>query len=95
MVAALAAFRINPLVKEFMFASHASFEQGFAHASSALGLEPCLNLNMRLGEGSGCPIMFGVIDAACAVIKSMGTFEEANIDDEYLEKIREGDNFTV
>jgi len=94
-VAALAASRFDPLVKEFMFASHSSFEQGFAYASLALGIEPCLNLNMRLGEGSGCPIMFGVIDAACAVIRDMGTFEEANIDTQYLDEIRDGDNFTI
>jgi len=95
MVAALAAFRLNPAVKEFMFASHASYEQGFAYAAQALGIEPCLNLNMRLGEGSGCPIMFAVIDAACAVIRDMGTFEQANIDDKYLDEIKDGDNFTI
>ena len=95
MVAALAASRINPVVKDYMLASHASFEQGFAHAAQALGIEPCLNLNMRLGEGSGCPIMFAVIDAACAVMRDMGTFEQANIGDEYLDEVKEGDNFTV
>jgi nicotinate-nucleotide--dimethylbenzimidazole phosphoribosyltransferase len=95
MVAALAASRIDPAVKDYMLASHASYEQGFAHAARALGIEPCLNLNMRLGEGSGCPIMFAVIDAACAVIRDMGTFEQANIGEEYLNEIGEGDNFTV
>ena len=95
MVAALSASRLNPVVKEFMFASHASCEQGFAHAARALGIEPCLNLNMRLGEGSGCPIMFAVIDAACAVIRDMGTFVQANIDAQYLDEIKNGDNFTV
>jgi len=95
MVAALAASRINPVVKEYMFSSHASYEQGFAHAAAALGIEPCLNLNMRLGEGSGCPIMFAVIDAACAVIRDMGTFEQANIDEQYLNEIKEGDNFSI
>jgi len=94
-VAALTASRINPAVKEYMIASHTSYEQGFIHAARALGVEPCLNMNMRLGEGSGCPIMFAVIDAACAVIRDMGTFEQANIDDEYLNVIKEGDNFTV
>jgi len=94
-IAALAASRLNPVVKDYMIASHASYEQGFKHAVKALGIEPCLNLNMRLGEGSGCPIMFAVIDAACAVIRDMGTFEQASIDDKYLDNIREGDNFTV
>jgi nicotinate-nucleotide--dimethylbenzimidazole phosphoribosyltransferase len=95
MVAALAASRINPVVKEFMFASHASYEQGFTYAAQALGIEPYLNLNMRLGEGSGCPVMFAIIDAACTVIRNMGTFEQANIGEEYLNEIREGDNFTI
>jgi nicotinate-nucleotide--dimethylbenzimidazole phosphoribosyltransferase len=94
-VAALTASRLNPVVKEYMLASHSSYEQGSIHAANALGVEPCLNLNMRLGEGSGCPIMFAVIDAACAVIRDMGTFEQANIDDEYLNEVRDGDNFTV
>jgi len=79
MVAALTASRLNPAVKNYMFASHASYEQGFAHAARSLGVEPCLNLNMRLGEGSGCPLMFAVIDAACAIMRDMGTFEQANI----------------
>jgi len=95
MVAALTAFRLNPAVKDFMFASHASYEKGFAYAAQALEIEPCLNLNMRLGEGSGCPIMFAVIDAACAVIRDMGTFEQANIDEKYLNEIKGGDSFTI
>ena len=94
-VAALAASRLNPLVKDYMIASHVSFEHGFMHAALALGIEPCLHLTMRLGEGSGCPIMFAVIDAATAVIRDMGTFEQANISDDYLNEVREGDHFTV
>ena len=95
MVAALVASRLNPLVKEYMFASHASYEQGFTYAEQALGIEAPLNLNMRLGEGSGCPLMFAMIDAACAVIRDMGTFEQANIDEKYLDEIKDGDNFSV
>ncbi|MCL2392722.1 MAG: nicotinate-nucleotide--dimethylbenzimidazole phosphoribosyltransferase [Oscillospiraceae bacterium] len=95
MVAALAAAKLAPAAKEYMFASHASFEHGFVYAAQALGLEPCLNLNMRLGEGSGCPIMFAVIDAACGALRNMGTFAQAEINDEYLENIRIGDKFTV
>jgi len=95
MVAALAAARICPLAKDYMIASHASYEQGFSHAAKALGIEPCLNLSMRLGEGSGCPIMFAVIDAACAMIKNMGTFEQAAIGEEYVNEVKGGDNFTV
>ena len=90
-VAALAAARLNPLAKEYMFASHASFEQGYKHAARALGVKPCLHLNMRLGEGSGCPLMFAVMDAACAIIRDMGTFEDGNIGEEYLEEMKDAD----
>jgi nicotinate-nucleotide--dimethylbenzimidazole phosphoribosyltransferase len=91
MVAALVAARLNPLAKEYMFASHASFEQGYRYAAQALEIEPCLQLNMRLGEGSGCPLMFAVIDAACAAIRDMGTFEQGNIGGEYLEAVKDAD----
>ena len=95
MVAALAAFRLNPLVKNYMLASHESYEQGFTHAAEALGVEPYLRLNMRLGEGSGCPLMFAVIDAACAIMRDMGTFEQANISEEYLNEVKKGAGFEV
>ena len=88
MVAALAASRLNPLAKGYMLASHSSREQGYEHAARALGIEPCLNLNMRLGEGSGCPLMFAIIDAACAIMRDMGTFGQAGIGDEYLNEIK-------
>ena len=50
---------------------------------------------MRLGEGSGCPIAFQILKAACAVMNGMGTFAEAAIQDDYLEPIRAQDSFTV
>jgi len=90
-VAALCAAKLNPLVKEYMIASHASFEQGYKVAAEALGVAPYLHFGMRLGEGSGCPLMFGMMDAACVIIKDMGTFEQGNIDDEYLEEVRDAD----
>ncbi|MCL2201803.1 MAG: nicotinate-nucleotide--dimethylbenzimidazole phosphoribosyltransferase [Oscillospiraceae bacterium] len=93
-VAALAAVGIAPICKEYMIASHVSTEHGFAHAVQALGLEPYLHLDMRLGEGSGCPVMFAVIDAACGAIRDMGTFAEAEIDDDYIAELT-GDKFTI
>ena len=54
-----------------------------------------LVLGMRLGEGSGCPLAFRVVEAACAVMNTMATFPEAAIDDGYLTEIRERDSFTV
>lgn len=94
-VAALCACRLNPNVKDYLFLSHASYEIGYRLASEELGLEPCLLLDMRLGEGSGCPIAFQILKAACAVMNGMGTFAEAAIQDDYLEPIRAQDSFTV
>ena len=94
-VAALCAGKLAPLSKDFMFPSHASFEIGYKAAADALGLEPYLLLGMRLGEGSGCPIAFKVIEAAQAVMRNMATFEGASINDDYLDEIRGKDSFTV
>lgn len=94
-VAALCAFRLCPTVREFMIPSHKSFEIGYNVAADELGLKPLFDLGMRLGEGSGCPIAMMMLDAACAVINCMATFDEANINDEYLDQIRKTDSFSV
>ena len=94
-VAALCACRICPAVRAYLVPSHASYEIGYRLAMDEMGLAPMLLLGMRLGEGSGCPLAFEILDAACAVINDMATFDEAGIDDGYLDEIREGDKFTV
>lgn len=94
-VAALCAYRLCPQVRGYLVPSHASYEIGYKLAMEALELEPMLLLGMRLGEGSGCPIAFQVLEAACAIIGDMATFDQAGIDDEYLDPIRQGDQFTV
>lgn len=92
-VAALAAYVMAPKSVNYMFASHKSWEKGYELAVEELGLKPFLELGMRLGEGSGCPIAFEVIKGACDVMRNMATFEEAEINDEYLDEIRKGDCF--
>ncbi len=94
-VAALCAARMCPAAAEYMFPSHASYEIGYAVAAKELGLSPWLLLDMRLGEGSGCPLAFRVLEAACAYTNSMATFDQASIDDGYLDEIRGKDCFTV
>lgn len=94
-VAALCAVRLCPRVRNVLFLSHASYEIGYRLAARELRLEPCLLLGMRLGEGSGCPLLFRVMQGACAVLNHMATFPEAAIEDGYLAPIREGDAFTV
>lgn len=87
-VAALVACRMSPATADYMIASHASTEPGYAIAMRELHKEPMLALDMRLGEGSGCPIAFHVIDAALAVINNMATFAEASVDGGELVDIR-------
>ena len=94
-VAALCACRLCPEVKGYLIPSHASYEIGYKLAMDAMELQPMFLLGMRLGEGSGCPLAFEILDAACAVINDMATFDQAGIDDGYLEEIREGDKFSV
>ncbi len=93
--AALCAVRLCPSVREYLISSHASFEIGYQKAMDAMGLQPMLLLQMRLGEGSGCPLAFQILRAACAVMNNMATFDQAGINDDYLEEIRKGDKFTV
>ena len=92
--AALCAVRLCPNVRGYLVPSHASFEIGCRLAMEAMDLRPLFDLGMRLGEGSGCPLAFQVLDAACAVINDMATFDEAGINDDYLDEIRRGDQFT-
>lgn len=92
--AALCAVRLCPNVRGYLVPSHASFEIGYRLAMEAMDLRPLFDLGMRLGEGSGCPLAFQVLDAACAVINDMASFDEAGINDDYLDEIRRGDQFT-
>ena len=92
--AALCAVRLCPNVHGYLVPSHASFEIGYRLAMEAMDLRPLFDLGMRLGEGSGCPLAFQVLDAACAVINDMATFDEAGINDDYRDEIRRGGQFT-
>ena len=94
-VAALCACKLCPNVKGYLVPSHASYEIGYKLAMDAMNLQPLFLLGMRLGEGSGCPLAFEILDAACAVMNDMATFDQAGIDDGYLDEIREGDKFSV
>ena len=92
--AALCAVRLCPNVRGYLVPSHASFEIGYRLAMEAMDLHPLFAHGTRLGEGSGCPLAFQVLDAACAVINDMATFDEAGINDDYLDEIRRGGQFT-
>ena len=92
-VAACYARELNPRVVDYMFASHKSYEIGYTIAMDRLGLRPMFDLSMRLGEGSGCPIAFKIIETAVASMNIMKTLEEAAIDADYLEEIRRDNLF--
>lgn len=94
-VAALIAVRLNPFVRDYLIASHLSKEIGYNIAIKEIGLEPMLNLDMRLGEGSGCPIAFSIVGYACSMMNNMVTFQEAEINPSYLEEIRDKKNYII
>lgn len=80
MVSALCAVRLCPAARDYMFGSHVSAEPAFKLAAREVGIEPKLNLGMRLGEGSGCPIMMQIMDDALFTMNTMASFEQADID---------------
>lgn len=77
--ATLAAVRLCPAAGEYVFPSHLSAEPGHRIVLDALGLQPVLELDMRLGEGTGAALAFGIIDAACRMLSGMATFAEAGV----------------
>lgn len=86
--AALVAYKLNPLTRNFMVPSHYSKEPGFKIIMDELNLSPIFNLDMRLGEGTGCPLAFNIIEASTKIISEMATFEEVALRDDYLIDIR-------
>jgi nicotinate-nucleotide--dimethylbenzimidazole phosphoribosyltransferase len=80
--AALAATREQPLVGEALIASHRSAEPGHDVVLAELGLEPLLDLRLRLGEASGALLALPVLAAAGALHREMGTFEESGVERE-------------
>jgi nicotinate-nucleotide--dimethylbenzimidazole phosphoribosyltransferase len=79
--AALAAARIEPRSVDAMIAAHRSPEPGHAFVLEALGLEPLLDLGLRLGEGSGAALALPLLRAAIAILNEMATFADAGVTD--------------
>jgi nicotinate-nucleotide--dimethylbenzimidazole phosphoribosyltransferase len=78
--AALAAVRLDPAIGEALIASHRSAEPGHDLVLGDLGLEPLLDLRLRLGEASGALLALPIIAAAGALHQGMATFEEAGVE---------------
>lgn len=78
-VAALIAATIEPKAKAYFIPSHKTTEPGGRLTSELLGLEPMLDMNMCLGEGSGAALAFPILDAAVSMITNMPTFEDVGM----------------
>ncbi len=77
--AGLIAHTINPTVAEYYIAGHKSVEQGHIYALQHIGIKPVLDLNFRLGEGTGAALAIDLVDAACAIMRNMASFEDAGV----------------
>ena len=89
--AALVAEKLCPAVRDYLIAGHLSVERGHRVLLDALGLEPLLNLDLRLGEGTGAALAIGIIEAALAAHRQMATFAEAGVSEREDEAV-EGSN---
>ncbi len=77
--AAVAVIKMKPEVMDYCVFSHASAEGGHRKAMDAIDARPLLGLDMRLGEGTGAALSFGIIEAANKIIREMATFDEAGV----------------
>lgn len=77
--AAMLAVCLAPQVKPYFIASHRSQERGHGQMLAWLELEPLLDLDLRLGEGSGAALAMPLIEAACRLLTEMATFDAANV----------------
>jgi len=79
--AAMIAAALAPQVRDYLIAAHHSQEFGHSLMLEWLGLEPLVNLDFRLGEGTGAAIGISLAEAACKVLSEMATFAEAGVSD--------------
>jgi len=78
-VAAVVATGFSPMVRDYLIASHLSAEAGHMSVLEFLGLKPLLDLNMRLGEGTGAVLGIFLVEAATKLLAQMATFAEAGV----------------
>lgn len=77
--AALIAVQIAPQARHYLIAAHRSQENGHILMLEWLGLRPLLDLDLRLGEGSGAALALPIVEAACKLVTEMATFGEAGV----------------
>lgn len=79
--AAMIAAGLVPDVRNYMFSAHQSVEIGHQAMLKHLGLNPLIDLNLRLGEGTGAVLAFHLIEASSRILREMATFAEAGVSD--------------
>lgn len=77
--AALVAVKIAPLAARYLIGSHESVEQGHRIVNELLGIKPLLQMNLRLGEGSGAALALPIVRAASCIPREMATFAQAQV----------------
>ena len=77
--AALVACKMNPTIEEYLFYSHKSAEKGHETFYNLFNVEPTIDLNMRLGEGTGAALTISLIEASVKIYNEMATFESAGV----------------
>lgn len=76
---ALIASELHPHVRDYIFAAHRSVEIGHSYMLERIGVRPILDLDFRLGEGTGAALAMGLIEAGVKIMKEMATFEQAGV----------------
>ena len=76
---ALIASELHPNVRDYIFAAHESVEIGHSFMLERIGVEPILDLQLRLGEGTGAALAMTLIEAGVKIMKEMATFDEAGV----------------
>ncbi len=76
---ALIACKLEPFVRDYIICAHRSVEQGHVVMQEQIGCKPLLDLNLRLGEGTGAALAMNVVEAAVAVLTEVATFADAGV----------------
>jgi nicotinate-nucleotide--dimethylbenzimidazole phosphoribosyltransferase len=87
---ALIAAELNPLAKEYMIAAHQSVEVGHRTMLTHLGQIPLLDLNLRLGEGTGAALGMSLVEAGVKILAEMATFADAGVAEKHGEPVKRG-----
>ncbi len=76
---ALIAYLLEPKIKEYMIPAHSSVERGHKAIFNFIGIDPILDLNLRLGEGTGAALGINIIEAGVKILSEMATFKSASV----------------